>query len=974
MKGITRKSLVGFMSLCLVMAFTFSYFVPVSAHDANVGEKSKATEKAKPQKANGTFNPIKVTVRLEDVNKTMLEPVDVTIDKPFVEKGNGYWSDAEFDKPVAFLALQKAAEKLGLNTNDKEQFDCGEGGKGWIAKIGSGWEGQGFRIIINNKNSDQGIGTLELKDGDKLLFVSSDFSDWSSPIAYFDKSRYDDVKAGDKVKFKLLQNTESATGDPMEGATLEINGKILGTYKTDSNGEVEYTFKEKGEYHISATGDIDGKKFVRPYAKVVVTGENTQDDKFDVEFITGDGFPKVATEKIHKGEPVPKPKMDEQVTVKGQLYRFKGWYKDDQFETEWDFAKDKITKNTKIYAKYEKVPKRTVKFKLAENYDGVKVPNDVIVNDGDKVTHGDIKYPGKDVYYLDKTVYPFGYAFDNFYADKECKTRWQLNTPITSDQTVYIKWIKDRYFPRYKVIAAPGGKELPEEMKKILEKKSSTSYSGYTRGENMVYWKELSAYTYGDDSHTFTGKEEGVWKTKNLKLGKYVEELPETGEIKPEDVTITHEVEFVPVYWVDFDVDGASIKDNLKRQSRYYDKGDKVNRSLTESEGDLPERKGYRFVGWYKDAKRTQRWDFENDTIQADTTLYAKMIQVNNDTPKYKVEFVLNGGKPTAQSKDKVKPLVLNEGQKIPNEPTYDDVKRPGYYFAGWYRDSEFKDKWNFYYDRVSADFGGKLYAKWARAVNYQPEFFNVEFKDPNGKEIATKQRIEIGDFLAKPKYDENKYTLKKGWYKDKEMTEKWDFKEDVVSKDMTLYGEVEEKPNPDPGTKPNPGEKPNPDPGTKPDPGEKPSVDKLQVVTDGNNSSVVATGNKVVYTKGVSDKAVYRIKGKNLTVDDLISIQVDGKYVSRENYVAETGSIVITFNKSYMDSLSVGRHEVKFNTTKGIAKAEIVVKEKSQTNSNSNMSNEKTAKTGDATDLMSIAGIFAIAAGAFMYLRKRNF
>ena len=72
MKGITRKSLVGFMSLCLVMAFTFSYFVPVSAHDANVGEKGKATEKAKPQKANGTFNPIKVTVRFEDVNKTIL--------------------------------------------------------------------------------------------------------------------------------------------------------------------------------------------------------------------------------------------------------------------------------------------------------------------------------------------------------------------------------------------------------------------------------------------------------------------------------------------------------------------------------------------------------------------------------------------------------------------------------------------------------------------------------------------------------------------------------------------------------------------------------------------------------------------------------------------------------------------------------------------------------------------------------------
>ena len=448
-----------------------------------------------------------------------------------------------------------------------------------------------------------------------------------------------------------------------------------------------------------------------------------------------------------------------------------------------------------------------------------------------------------------------------------------------------------------------------------------------------------------------------------------MKKLPQTGEIKPEDVTITHEVEFVPVYWVDFDVDGASIKDNLKRQSRYYDKGDKVNRALTESEEDLPERKGYRFVGWYKDAQRTQRWDFENDTIQADTTLYAKMIQVNSDTPLYKVEFVLNGGKPTAQSKDKVKPLVLNEGQKIPDEPTYDDVKRPGYYFAGWYRDPEFKDKWNFYYDRVSADFGGKLYAKWVRAVNYQPEFFNVEFKDVNGKEIATKQRIEIGDFVAKPKYDENKYTLKKGWYKDKELTEKWDFKEDVVAKDMTLYGEVEEKASPDPGIKPdpNPGEKQNPNPG------EKPGVDKLDVVTDDNNNTVVATGSKVVYTKGVSDKAVYRIKGKNLTVDDLNGVQIDGKDVEKENYVAENGSIKITFKKSYVDTLSLGSHDITFNTKKGIAKAELVIKDKSQVNSNSGMDKGNTAKTGDNTNFTGFAGLLIATMGIYVSVKRRK-
>ena len=110
------------------------------------------------------------------------------------------------------------------------------------------------------------------------------------------------------------------------------------------------------------------------------------------------------------------------------------------------------------------------------------------------------------------------------------------------------------------------------------------------------------------------------------------------------------------------------------------------------------------------------------------------------------------------------------------------------------------------------------------------------------------------------------------------------------------------------------------------------------------------------------------------MTVDDLNGVQIDGKDVERGNYVAENGSIVITFKQSYVDTLSLGSHDIAFNTKKGIAKAELVVKEKSQTNSNNNMSNGNTAKTGDATDLMSLAGIFAIAAGAYMYLRKRNF
>lgn len=42
---------------------------------------------------------------------------------------------------------------------------------------------------------------------------------------------------------------------------------------------------------------------------------------------------------------------------------------------------------------------------------------------------------------------------------------------------------------------------------------------------------------------------------------------------------------------------------------------------------------GYHFVGWYKDAECTQKWDFANDNVTEDTTLYAKWNSVDDVVP-----------------------------------------------------------------------------------------------------------------------------------------------------------------------------------------------------------------------------------------------------------------------------------------------------------------------------------------------------
>lgn len=46
-----------------------------------------------------------------------------------------------------------------------------------------------------------------------------------------------------------------------------------------------------------------------------------------------------------------------------------------------------------------------------------------------------------------------------------------------------------------------------------------------------------------------------------------------------------------------------------------------------------PERSGYTFVGWYKDADCTQAWDFSKDVVTADMTLYAKWTKNESLVP-----------------------------------------------------------------------------------------------------------------------------------------------------------------------------------------------------------------------------------------------------------------------------------------------------------------------------------------------------
>lgn len=114
-------------------------------------------------------------------------------------------------------------------------------------------------------------------------------------------------------------------------------------------------------------------------------------------------------------------------------------------------------------------------------------------------------------------------------------------------------------------------------------------------------------------------------------------------------------------------------------------------------------------------------------------------------------------------------------------------------------------------------------------------------------------------------------------------------------------------KPDPENPTKPDPEKptKPDPENPTKPDPEkptnpEKPTQKKYKVIE----------GADVTYTINKDGNLTMRADSK---YKNFKGIEIDGKTVDSKNYTAWSGSTYVKFKKDFVNTLSVGKHTVKF-------------------------------------------------------------
>ena len=339
------------------------------------------------------------------------------------------------------------------------------------------------------------------------------------------------------------------------------------TPASDESNEDEHTFTVEITVPRGVTTD---KAYVLYFKFIEKTGmEILPDDYVNVVFKTNNNKPDVIT-KVVRNELVPRPE-----TPIRSGYEFVGWYIDEEYTTPWYFDIDKITDNLTLYAKWEQ-SRYTIQFE----------PNNGEPLSKKTVWSGSlIELPA----IPEKT----GFTFIGWYTDAACspENAWNFDTDMpVSDMTLYAGW---------------------EEYKEPVKPYLYITFHPYPDSDTGVYTVEIL-------TGAFVPRQSTPEKDGFVFMGWYAD----TNYTIAWNFEANKPTDDMHLY--------ALWRTVAKYTVTFNPLNDTASTSITVEEGNhipLPEqptRKGYTFMGWYKDSSYTTAWNFYADKPTSDMTLYAK--------------------------------------------------------------------------------------------------------------------------------------------------------------------------------------------------------------------------------------------------------------------------------------------------------------------------------------------------------------
>lgn len=149
------------------------------------------------------------------------------------------------------------------------------------------------------------------------------------------------------------------------------------------------------------------------------------------------------------------------------------------------------------------------------------------------------------------------------------------------------------------------------------------------------------------------------------------------------------------------------------------------------------------FVDWYKEAECTNVWDFENETVSQDITLYAKWTSI-----AYTVTFETNGG-------SAIEAQLVPEGT-FATKPVPAPTKE-GNLFEEWYTEQTMTNRFDFY-TPITKDI--TLYAKWMDISSITFNDLENLFREANNRAYQEYAYTEESLLALKEKIEEVRPTV----------------------------------------------------------------------------------------------------------------------------------------------------------------------------------------------------------------------
>lgn len=418
-------------------------------------------------------------------------------------------------------------------------------------------------------------------------------------------------------------------------------------------------------------------------------------------------------------------------------YTFNGWHVGSKTGPLWSFS-DRVSSDMTLVAGWGR----------ASNYVQFVIKEPGVTFDNGESSYGEYVQYGDKVSAVIETPERDGYTFAGWFT--EGGVQWNESTPITSAVTYYATWTPVMHTVSFNTDGGSTIDSITVQHGSTITKPADPTKEGYT----FAGWYYDEG---GESGHT-------AWDFDSRTVLSNI-------------TLIAHWTsDTYSVTYVGLDSNGAKLQYTLGSEIAY---GNKVSPTPSANVWDAVP--GMSLVGWYttSDYQDGTEWNFAEDTVTQNTVLYAKY-----EARTYTITFNANGG----EGSEYTQTFTFGEPQQLKANGFVNE----GYTFAGWTLDRSteeilFQDQQIVTFDNADENSDFTVYAVWTQVTH------QVTFVGMNGAPDGPYTVAHNGKITATQNLNAAGYTIT-GWYLNKEFSgEAWNFNEDTVTTDITLYAEYEE-------------------------------------------------------------------------------------------------------------------------------------------------------------------------------------